>query len=96
MPDGETTSFFSQVIRDVRSARGLTQDEFAKVCGVTQPAVVKWERGRPLAEATLGRIAERLGLTLAALLYPNVAKGYREFEKRRKKRKERGHANRSS
>lgn len=96
MQTGEASSFFSQVIRDVREERQLSQEEFARLCGVTQPAVVKWERGRPLAEATLTKVASALGLPIEALLYQRVVRGYRAFLRRRRHRKERSHARRAS
>lgn len=34
-----------QNIRDAREAKGLTQEQFAKLVGVTQGAVAQWENG---------------------------------------------------
>jgi transcriptional regulator with XRE-family HTH domain len=83
--DGES-SFFSGVIREARAARKLSQEELAKLCGVFQPTIARWERGAPI-EASLRKVAEALGLTLEALLYPSVAAGYREFNRRRRRKK---------
>lgn len=34
-----------QNIRDAREAKGMTQEQFAKLVGVTQGAVAQWENG---------------------------------------------------
>lgn len=91
-PATTATSLFSAVIREARTARELTQDQFAELCGVSQPAVVKWERGNPVAEVTLLKVAGALKLPLEALLFPAVMKGYREFQRHQRRKKERRRA----
>ncbi len=34
-----------QNIREAREAKGMTQEQFAKMVGVTQGAVAQWENG---------------------------------------------------
>jgi transcriptional regulator with XRE-family HTH domain len=79
------SGLFSSVIREARLARKLTQQQFAELCDVTQPAVGKWERGSFIAESTLVKIAGALGEPLEVLLYPVVSRGYRDFVKRKRK-----------
>jgi len=57
------------VIRSKRTAAGHTQETFADLIGVTQPAVCHWENGtnEPSA-ANYRRIAEALDIDLAELL----------------------------
>jgi transcriptional regulator with XRE-family HTH domain len=86
----EASSFFSLVIYQARTARGITQKEFAAMCAVSQPAVVAWERGsRPILESTLEKVAAGLELKLVELLHGPVVSAVRELRrgKQRKKRK---------
>lgn len=58
-----------KVIHKYRKARNLTQEEMAKLLGVTAPAVNKWERGVNQPDiALLAPIARLLGITLETLL----------------------------
>ena len=41
------------VIREKRTAQGLTQEQVATALGVSAPAVSKWERGESFPEITL-------------------------------------------
>lgn len=54
----------AQSIREARLALGLTQEELADQARVSRPSVARVERGDDVNTATLGKIAERLGLTL--------------------------------
>ena len=57
-------------IRDLRRARGWTQEELAGLCGCTRVAVAQWETDR--AEPTVSRlrmIAEAFGITASDLLF---------------------------
>ena len=45
--------YTSEKIKEIRIGKGLTQDTFAKILGVTKSAVEKWEtgKGRPAGAA---------------------------------------------
>ena len=56
-------------IRQLRQARGLTQEQVARALGVSAPAVSKWETGASLPEVTLlPALARLLGTDLNELL----------------------------
>ena len=56
-------------IRQLRQARGLTQEQVARALGVSAPAVSKWETGASLPEITLlPALARLLGTDLNELL----------------------------
>ena len=42
----------AQKIRDLRKSRGMRQAELAKICGISQVSVSKWERGEKSATPT--------------------------------------------
>lgn len=56
---------FGQVIRRARERAGLSQAELAKLCGVKQPSVAKWEKSRSVTEDTVRRVAKALRLRVA-------------------------------
>ena len=58
-----------QTIIDFRKAKGLTQEQLAKLLGVTQGAVAQWENGltHP-AFNMLPRLAAALGVTVDELI----------------------------
>lgn len=58
-----------QNIRDAREAKGMTQEQFAKLVGVTQGAVAQWENGltHPSFDKLM-RIADVLGVPLDELV----------------------------
>lgn len=53
-----------QKIRDARRHRGWSQTELADAANVSRPTVARVERGADVSTATLGKLAEALGLTL--------------------------------
>ncbi len=60
---------FSQRLKTLRKARGLSQKNLAAQLEVTQQAVGKWETGRSTPDpATVARLAELLGTTTDCLL----------------------------
>ena len=60
---------FSQQLKTLRKARGLSQKSLAAQLDVTQQAVGKWETGRSTPDpATVARLAELLGTTTDFLL----------------------------
>ena len=58
-----------QTIREARKALGLSQEQLAKLVGVTQGAVAQWENGltHP-AFAVLPKLAAVLGMTVDELI----------------------------
>jgi len=84
MAQNEPNGFFSSVVREARAMQDVSQSEFARLCGVKQPTIVKWERGNNIAEATLVKVARALNIPIEALLFPRVAKGYRDYMRRKK------------
>ena len=56
------------LIKELREARGLTQEELAAKCGRTKSAVAKWESDKASPPAKLlPTVAEALGVTLGEL-----------------------------
>ena len=57
------------VVKSKRLKKNITQDELARMLGVTQQAVMKWENGssQPRA-ALLPKLADILGCTVDELL----------------------------
>jgi len=56
-------------IREARKVKGLSQDQLAKMIGVTQGAVAQWENGltHPSFEI-LPKLAAALGVTVDELI----------------------------
>lgn len=52
-----------QKIRDARRHRGWSQTDLADAADVSRPTVARVERGDDVSTATLGKLAEALGLT---------------------------------
>jgi predicted transcriptional regulator len=69
--------FFAQIadrVAERRSEMGLSQRELAELCGTTQSAIARLERGgRPPRIDTLLRIAEALQCDLVVELAPRDA-----------------------
>lgn len=60
---------FGERVRNLRKARGLSQEAFASECGLDRTYVGGIERGeRNVALRNLSAIATALGITLAQLL----------------------------
>jgi transcriptional regulator with XRE-family HTH domain len=75
--------FFANIAEQVveqRHARNLSQQELADLCGTTQSAIARFERGgRPPRVDTLLRIAEALDCELVVQFRPRTkAKGARQ------------------
>jgi transcriptional regulator with XRE-family HTH domain len=65
----------AQVTRE-RARRALSQAELAALCGTTQSAIARLERGsRPPRLDTLARIADALDCTLVVSLQPRTDPG---------------------
>jgi ribosome-binding protein aMBF1 (putative translation factor) len=68
--------FFARIAEQVveqRAARGLSQQELAALCGTTQSAIARFERGgRPPRIDTLLRVAEALDCELLVEFRPRT------------------------
>lgn len=51
-------------IHEVRLAAGWSQNDLADRAGVSRPSIARIERGDDVSTATLGKIADTLGLAL--------------------------------
>jgi len=61
-------------LRAAREAKGITQGDFAKLVGVSEPTVGRWEKGTSAPDATqLPAIAEALGTTVYELMGETVS-----------------------
>jgi len=71
---GDRGWFFAQIagkVAERRTEKGLSQRELAELCGTTQSAIARLERGgRPPRIDTLLRIAEALDCDLIVELSP--------------------------
>jgi transcriptional regulator with XRE-family HTH domain len=57
-------------IRQLRREHGLTQDELARLCGVSRSAVAQWETDRAgQLRANISRISGALGASVEYLLH---------------------------
>jgi transcriptional regulator with XRE-family HTH domain len=74
---GDRGWFFARIadrVADRRVEKGLSQRELAELCGTTQSAIARLERGgRPPRIDTLLRIAEALECELVVELVPRSA-----------------------
>ena len=74
---GDRGWFFAQIadkVAERRVERGLSQRELAELCGTTQSAIARLERGgRPPRIDTLLRVAEALDCDLEVELVPRRA-----------------------
>ena len=63
----------SENLKNLRKAKGFSQEELAARLHVVRQTVSKWEKGRSVPDADLlVRLAEELDTTAAALLGPEV------------------------
>jgi predicted transcriptional regulator len=73
---GDRGWFFAQIadkVAEQRAAKNLSQRELAELCGTTQSAIARLERGgRPPRIDTLLRIAEALDCELVVELEPRT------------------------
>ncbi len=89
-------AFFAEVIVRARTSRKLSQDALAQLCGVPQPAVARWERGKGLIQcATIAKVASALQIPVGVLLYPLSAAAFTahygaQLKHRRPKKKPKG------
>ncbi|MGE0416394.1 MAG: helix-turn-helix domain-containing protein [Acetobacteraceae bacterium] len=64
------TVAIGQRIRDVRQAKGMTQDQLARAVHVSRSAVAQWETGRAgQVTANLSRLAQTLGIGVEYLTH---------------------------
>jgi len=63
------STLFAETLRRLRTERGLSQRELAKVMFVTQSTVARWENGSRLPDvAMISRLAECLGVDVNTLM----------------------------
>lgn len=73
MESAEIDETMGERIKRLRSARGLTQPEFAKLVGVTKSAVSQWEDGstKNLKLPVVAKVIQVLDTDLAYLIWGN-------------------------
>ena len=60
---------FGSRVRELRKAKGLSQEAFASLCGLDRTYISGIERGvRNVSLVNLGLIAEALGISLSELM----------------------------
>jgi transcriptional regulator with XRE-family HTH domain len=81
---GEEQELFARIAAEVVKRRqewSLSQRELAELCGTTQSAIARLERGsRPPRIDTLWRIANVLDCELKVELRPRTKRGERNFD----------------
>lgn len=71
--DGWFFAAIAEQVVEQRRARGLSQQELAELCGTTQSAIARFERGgRPPRVDTLLRMAEALDCELVVQFRPRT------------------------
>lgn len=66
--DGAILSHFGARVRELREARGMTQEQFAHACELDRTYVSGIERGkRNVSLRNIRRVADALGVSLAQL-----------------------------
>lgn len=55
---------FGDVIREARRKRGWSQEELGRATGLSRPTIARVESDNDVSTATIGKIAQALGLTL--------------------------------
>ena len=63
---------YSALVKEIRSAKGLTQEEFAKECGVTQASINKIETGanKSLDIKTVANMVTNLDVNPYGFIFP--------------------------
>jgi transcriptional regulator with XRE-family HTH domain len=57
-------ALFGEVIREARRKRGWSQEELGRAAGLSRPTIARVESDNDVSTATIGKIAQALGLTL--------------------------------
>jgi transcriptional regulator with XRE-family HTH domain len=55
---------FGEIIREARRKRGWSQEELGQKSGLSRPTIARVEANSDVTTATIGKIANALGLTL--------------------------------
>lgn len=63
-PQEHVRPLFGDVIREARRKRGWSQEELGRAAGLSRPTIARVESDHDVSTATIGRIAQALGLTL--------------------------------
>ena len=66
------SGIIGQRIKELRSKRGLTQEELGREIGITAQGISKWERGNSPDAELLPRIAEALGVSVNVLFNEDI------------------------
>jgi len=73
----ENLSQLGSLIRQVRKAQGITQEELSALIGVGPRLIGEIERGKPTAE--IGKVFQLLsGLGLTVSIHPRTSRDWRE------------------
>jgi transcriptional regulator with XRE-family HTH domain len=62
--DEPARPLFGEVIREARKKRGWSQEDLAQAAGLSRPTIARVESDNDVSTATIGKIAQALGLTL--------------------------------
>jgi transcriptional regulator with XRE-family HTH domain len=60
----QARSPFGEIIREARKKRGWSQEELGQKSGLSRPTIARVEANSDVTTATIGKIANALGLTL--------------------------------
>jgi transcriptional regulator with XRE-family HTH domain len=60
----QSRPLFGEVIRRARKNRGWSQEELGQAAGLSRPTIARVEADSDVSTATIGKIAQALGLTL--------------------------------
>ena len=62
--------YYSDIIKDLRRSRGLSQEELAGLAGVSRHTVVKAEADEDVRLSTMEKLLEALGMTISVIPRP--------------------------
>jgi len=72
-PDEDLATNLGSTLRDLRKARGLTLQQLADLCGLSQPFLSQLENGKAVPSlSALSNVARALGTTAHGLLAPQT------------------------
>jgi transcriptional regulator with XRE-family HTH domain len=68
MPNGLCDKKIFNRLKEIRSSRGMKQEDLANLSGVSVQTVRNWEAGKGISSANLSRVASALGCTAQEIL----------------------------